>query len=85
MQPTIDKILVVINECKDPIKNTPARKLRDDALTVLAKDVMHMTDKELDAYARNDDEAQSLGWFYTRFVHNRRISARGDNMDKPTF
>lgn len=32
MQPTIDKILVVIIECKNPIKNTPGRSKRDAIL-----------------------------------------------------
>ena len=68
MQPTIDKILQAINECKDPIKNTQAREKRDAILSELGAELIDKTREQVEGYARNKDEASSLHWFYTRFV-----------------
>lgn len=75
MREWIDKILVVINECKDPIKNTRARDLRDDTLTILAQEFLNMDRRRFESFAKNDEELQSLSWFYTRFIHNRTTTA----------
>ncbi|MBD1430602.1 hypothetical protein [Sphingobacterium litopenaei] len=71
----IDKIRVVLNECKDPINNLQARTLRDDALDALSLEVMHLSRKEFESYATNDKELHDLSWFYTRFVHNKYLTA----------
>jgi len=78
MQSTIDKILVVINECKDPIKDTKARLVRDDALTILAKEFSHMDRDEFEDLGRNQDERDALSWFYTRFIQFKKVAAHGE-------
>lgn len=78
MQSTIDKILLVINECKDPIKDTKARLVRDDALTILGKEFSHMEREEFEALGRNQDERDALSWFYTRFVQFKKVAAHGE-------
>lgn len=75
MQHWIDKILVVLNESKDPINDLTARNLRDDALDALSKEVKHMTRKEFESYAKNDKELHDLAWYYTRFIHNKYLTA----------
>ncbi len=75
MKEWIDKILVVLNECKDPIKNLQARHLRDDALDALSLEVKHLSRKEFESYAANDKELHDLSWFYTRFVHNKYLTS----------
>lgn len=74
MQPTIDKILQAINECKDPIKNTPARNKRDAILEEIDATLLRTSREEVEGYARNEDEESALHWFYTRFVDNKRKS-----------
>lgn len=76
MQDWIDKILTVINECKDPINDLTARNLRDDALHALSIEVKHMTRKEFEAHATNDDDHKSLSWYYTRFIHNKYLTSK---------
>lgn len=75
MQEWIDKILVVLNECKDPINNLQARNLRDDALDALSVEVKHMTRKDFESYAKNEKELHDLSWYYTRFIHNKYLTA----------
>jgi len=75
MKDWINKILTVINECKDPINDLTARNLRDDALDALSKEVKHMTRKEFESYAKNDKELHDLAWYYTRFIHNKYLTA----------
>ncbi|MGN0003339.1 MAG: hypothetical protein ACI35V_07885 [Sphingobacterium composti] len=74
MKEWIDKILIVLNECKDPINNLQARNLRDDALDALSR-VKHLSRKEFESYAKNDKELHDLAWYYTRFVHNKYLTA----------
>lgn len=75
MREWIDKILVVLNECKDPINNLQARNLRDGALDALSLEVKHLSRKEFESYAVNDKELHDLSWFYTRFVRNKYLTA----------
>ncbi|MGM1431141.1 hypothetical protein ACS126_17940 [Sphingobacterium lactis] len=69
MQPTIDRILQAINECKDPIKNTVARNKRDAILDEIGMQLLDKSRIEVESYAKDDDQLQALSWFYTRFVH----------------
>lgn len=78
MQDLINKILVVINECKDPINNTAARNIRDDMLDVLSRELYSIDRKEVESYAKNDSELQALSWFYTRFIFNKAIGSKDD-------
>lgn len=81
MQPTIDKILQAINECKDPIKNTQAREKRDAILDEIGATLMDKSREEIEGYARNEDEASALHWFYTRFVHFKKGNRPIERMD----
>ena len=81
MQPTIDKILQAINECKDPIKNTQAREKRDAILSELSTELIDKTREQVEGYARNEDEASALHWFYTRFIANKAKSRGSKRMD----
>lgn len=77
MQDLVNKILVVINECKDPLNDNAGRNIRDDALDALGKGLHNVTREEFEKYAKNEGELQSLSWFYTRFVHFRTTGAQG--------
>lgn len=81
MQTTIDKILQAINECKDPIKNTQSREKRDAILSELSAELIDKTREQVEGYARNEDEAKSLHWFYTRFISNKAKSRASKRMD----
>ncbi|VTQ00372.1 hypothetical protein [Sphingobacterium daejeonense] len=81
MQTTIDKILQAINECKDPIKNTQSREKRDAILSELSAELIDKTREQVEGYARNEDEAKSLHWFYTRFISNKAKSSASKMMD----
>ena len=76
MQPTIDRILQAINECKDPIKNTEARDKRDAILTEIGETLFTTPREVVEGYARNEDEASALHWFYTRFVGSK-VKSKG--------
>lgn len=75
MKEWIDKILVVLNECKDPIKNLQARTLRDDALDALSREVKHLAKEEFESYATNDKELHDLSWYYIKFIRNKYLTA----------
>ena len=81
MQPTIDKILQAINECKDPIKNTQAREKRDAILSELSAELIDKKREQVEGYARNKDEESALHWFYTRFISNKAKSRASRRMD----
>ena len=81
MQSTIDKILQAIKECENPITNTQAREKRDAILLELSKELIDKTREQVEGYARNDDEASSLHWFYTRFIANKIKSRGSKRMD----
>lgn len=73
MQETIDKILLSINECQNPIKNTESCNNRDTFLSDISADLLDKTREEIECYSRNEDEASSLNWHCTRFVSYRII------------
>lgn len=77
MQAIIDKILQAINECENPIINTVSCNKRDAILSKLSEELVEKTRVEVESYARNEDEASSLHWFYTRFIANK-IKSRGN-------
>lgn len=81
MQPTIDKILQAIKECEQPLKNTDARNIRDLILNEIGATLIDKSREEIEGYARNEDEASALHWFYTRFISNKAKSKASKRMD----
>lgn len=81
MQSTIDKILQAIKECEEPLNNTDARNIRDLILNEIGATLIDKSREEIESYARNEDEAKSLHWFYTRFISNKAKSRGSKRMD----
>jgi len=81
MQSTIDKILQAIKECEEPLNNTDARNIRDLILNEIGATLMDKSREEIEGYARNEDEASALHWFYTRFVHFKKGNRPIERMD----
>lgn len=71
MQEAIDKILQAIKECEEPLNNTDPRNIRDLILNEIGATLIDKSREEVEGYARNEDEASALHWFYTRFVGNK--------------
>ncbi|SEG75667.1 hypothetical protein SAMN05421877_11936 [Sphingobacterium lactis] len=76
MQEAIDIILQAIKECENPLKNTDPRNIRDLILNEIGATLIDKSREEVEGYARNDDEASALHWFYTRFVGNK-VKSKG--------
>lgn len=76
MQEAIDIILQAIKECENPLKNTDPRNIRDLILNEIGATLIDKSREEVEGYARNEDEASALHWFYTRFVGNK-VKSKG--------